>query len=180
MSMYDDIKEVLVNEEQLKECVQKLGAQITKDYEGKNLLLVSVLRGSVIFMADLMREIKIPCTIDFMSVSSYGAGTKSSGVVKIIKDLDLNLAGYDILIIEDILDSGNTLSYLKKILLTRNPSSIKICTLLDKPERRTADITADYSGFSIPDAFAVGYGLDYDEKYRNLPFIGVLDPKVYE
>lgn len=180
MSMYDDIKEVLVNEEQLKECVQKLGAQITKDYEGKNLLLVSVLRGSVIFMADLMREIKIPCTIDFMSVSSYGAGTKSSGVVKIIKDLDLNLAGYDILIIEDILDSGNTLAYLKKILLTRNPSSIKICTLLDKPERRTADITADYSGFSIPDAFAVGYGLDYDEKYRNLPFIGVLDPKVYE
>jgi len=180
MSMYDDIKEVLVNEEQLKECVQKLGAQISKDYEGKNLLLVSVLRGSVIFMADLMREIKIPCTIDFMSVSSYGAGTKSSGVVKIIKDLDLNLAGYDILIIEDILDSGNTLSYLKKILLTRNPSSIKICTLLDKPERRTADITADYSGFSIPDAFAVGYGLDYDEKYRNLPFIGVLDPKVYE
>ena len=180
MSMYDDIKEVLVNEEQLKECVQKLGAQISKDYEGKNLLLVSVLRGSVIFMADLMREIKIPCTIDFMSVSSYGAGTKSSGVVKIIKDLDLNLAGYDILIIEDILDSGNTLSYLKKILLTRNPSSIKICTLLDKPERRTADISADYSGFSIPDAFAVGYGLDYDEKYRNLPFIGVLDPKVYE
>lgn len=180
MSMYDDIKEVLVNEEQLKECVQKLGAQITKDYEGKNLLLVSVLRGSVIFMADLMREIKIPCTIDFMSVSSYGAGTKSSGVVKIIKDLDLNLAGYDILIVEDILDSGNTLAYLKKILLTRNPSSIKICTLLDKPERRTADISADYSGFSIPDAFAVGYGLDYDEKYRNLPFIGVLDPKVYE
>ena len=180
MSMYDDIKEVLVNEEQLKECVQKLGAQITKDYEGKNLLLVSVLRGSVIFMADLMREIKIPCTIDFMSVSSYGAGTKISGVVKIIKDLDLNLAGYDILISEDILDSGNTLSYLKKILLTRNPSSIKICTLLDKPERRTADITADYSGFSIPDAFAVGYGLDYDEKYRNLPFIGILKPCVYE
>lgn len=180
MSMYDDIKEILVSEEELRACVQKLGAQITKDYEGKNLLLVSVLRGSVIFMADLMREIKIPCTIDFMAVSSYGAGTKSSGVVKIIKDLDVNLAGYDILIVEDILDSGNTLSYLKKMLLTRNPSSIKICTLLDKPERRTADITADYSGFSIPDAFAVGYGLDYDEKYRNLPFIGVLDPKIYE
>jgi len=180
MSMYDDIKSVLITETELKECVKRLGAQITEDYKDKNLLLVSVLRGSVIFMADLMREIKIPCTIDFMSVSSYGAGTKSSGVVKIIKDLDLNLAGYDILIIEDILDSGNTLSYLKKILLTRNPSSIKICTLLDKPERRTADITADYSGFSIPDAFAVGYGLDYDEKYRNLPFIGVLDPKVYE
>ena len=169
-----------MSEAELKACVQKLGAQITKDYEGKNLLLVSVLRGSVIFMADLMREIKIPCTIDFMSVSSYGSGTKSSGVVKIIKDLDLNLAGYDILIVEDILDSGNTLAYLKKMLLTRNPSSIKICTLLDKPERRTADISADYSGFSIPDAFAVGYGLDYNEKYRNLPFIGVLDPKIYE
>ncbi len=180
MSMYDDVKGILVSEAELKACVQKLGAQITKDYEGKNLLLVSVLRGSVIFMADLMREIKIPCTIDFMSVSSYGSGTKSSGVVKIIKDLDLNLAGYDILIVEDILDSGNTLAYLKKMLLTRNPSSIKICTLLDKPERRTADISADYSGFSIPDAFAVGYGLDYNEKYRNLPFIGVLDPKIYE
>ena len=178
--MYDDVKGILVSEAELKACVQKLGAQITKDYEGKNLLLVSVLRGSVIFMADLMREIKIPCTIDFMSVSSYGSGTKSSGVVKIIKDLDLNLAGYDILIVEDILDSGNTLAYLKKMLLTRNPSSIKICTLLDKPERRTADISADYSGFSIPDAFAVGYGLDYNEKYRNLPFIGVLDPKIYE
>ena len=180
MSMYDDVKGILVSEAELKACVQKLGAQITKDYEGKNLLLVSVLRGSVIFMADLMSEIKIPCTIDFMSVSSYGSGTKSSGVVKIIKDLDLNLAGYDILIVEDILDSGNTLAYLKKMLLTRNPSSIKICTLLDKPERRTADISADYSGFSIPDAFAVGYGLDYNEKYRNLPFIGVLDPKIYE
>lgn len=180
MSMYDDIKEILVSEEELKECVEKLGAQITEDYKDKNLLLVSVLRGSVIFMADLMRQIKIPCTIDFMSVSSYGSGTKSSGVVKIVKDLDVNLAGYDILIVEDILDSGNTLSYLKKMLLTRNPSSIKICALLDKPERRTADITADYSGLTIPDAFAVGYGLDYDEKYRNLPFIGVLDPKVYE
>ena len=180
MSMYDDVKSVLITEEELKECVKRLGAQITEDYKDKNLLLVSVLRGSVIFMADLMREIKIPCTIDFMAVSSYGSGTQSSGIVKIEKDLDVNLDGYDILIVEDILDSGNTLFYLKKLLLGRNPSSIKICTLMDKPERRTADISADYSGFNIPDAFAVGYGLDYDEKYRNLPFVGVLDEKVYK
>lgn len=180
MSMNDDIKSVLITEEELKECVKKLGAQITEDYKDKNLLLVSVLRGSVVFMADLMREIKTPCTIDFMAVSSYGSGTKSSGIVKIEKDLDVNLEGYDILIVEDILDSGNTLFYLKKLLLDRHPTSIKICTLLDKPERRTADITADYSGFTIPDAFAVGYGLDYDEKYRNLPFIGILDEKVYQ
>lgn len=180
MSMYDDVKSVLISEEELKECVKRLGAQITEDYKDKNLLLVSVLRGSVIFMADLMREIKIPCTIDFMAVSSYGSGTKSSGIVKIEKDLDINLEGYDILIVEDILDSGNTLFYLKKLLLDRNPASIKICTLMDKPERRTADITADYSGFNIPDAFAVGYGLDYDEKYRNLPFVGALDEKVYQ
>lgn len=179
--MINDIEKVLLSEEQLKEIVQRLGAEITKDYKGKNLVLVSVLKGSVLFMADLMREIKIPCSIDFMAVSSYGSGTKTSGVVKIIKDLDTDVVnGADLLIIEDILDSGVTLEYLMKILSARNPNSIKICTLLDKPERRKANIFADYAGAQIPDAFVVGYGLDYDEKYRNLPFVGALKPAVYE
>ncbi len=175
----NDIEKVLLSEEEIKEIVARLGSEITKDYEGKNLLVVSVLKGSVMIMADLLRAIKIPCKIDFMSVSSYGSGTKSSGSVKIIKDLDINLQGYDILIVEDILDSGVTLSSLKEILLTRKPASVKICTFLDKPERRKANIVADYTGIQIPDAFVVGYGLDYDEKYRNLPFVGVLSPSVY-
>lgn len=179
--MINDIEKVLLSEEQLKEIVQRLGAEITNDYKGKKLVLVSVLKGSVIFMADLMREIKIPCSIDFMSVSSYGSGTKTSGVVKIIKDLDTDVVeGSDLLIVEDILDSGVTLEYLMKILSARNPNSIRICTLLDKPERRKANVFADYAGAQIPDAFVVGYGLDYDEKYRNLPFVGALKPAVYE
>ncbi|HJB25942.1 MAG TPA: hypoxanthine phosphoribosyltransferase [Firmicutes bacterium] len=178
--MKQDILKTLVSEEELREKVTELGRQISHDYEGKSLLLVSVLKGSVVFMADLMRAITIPARIDFMSVSSYGSGTKSRGVVKIVKDLDIPLEGYDLLIVEDILDSGNTLSYLKEILSSRGPKSIRICTLLDKPERRTADIAADYVGFAVPDEFVVGYGLDYDEKYRNLPFIGVLKPEVYE
>ena len=138
-----------------------------------------VLKGSVVFMSDLMRSITIPAQIDFMSVSSYGSGVKTSGVVKIIKDLDQQLEGKDLLIVEDILDSGMTLSYLSQLLRARNPRSIRIATLLDKPERRTADIQADYYGFRVPDAFVVGYGLDYSEKYRNLPYIGVLKPEVY-
>ena len=178
--MKQDILKTLVSEEELREKVAELGRQISHDYEGESLLLVSVLKGSVVFMADLMRAITIPARIDFMSVSSYGSGTKSRGVVKIVKDLDTPLEGYDLLIVEDILDSGNTLSYLKEILSSRGPKSIRICTLLDKPERRTADIAADYVGFAVPDEFVVGYGLDYDEKYRNLPFIGVLKPEVYE
>ena len=141
--------------------------------------MVSVLKGSVVFMSDLMRSITIPAQIDFMSVSSYGSGVKTSGVVKIIKDLDQQLEGKDLLIVEDILDSGMTLSYLSQLLRARNPRSIRIATLLDKPERRTADIQADYYGFRVPDAFVVGYGLDYSEKYRNLPYIGVLKPEVY-
>lgn len=146
-----------------------------------SLYLVSVLKGSVVFMGDLMRAITLPCCIDFMSVSSYGSGTSSSGVVKIIKDLDTNvIEGADLLIVEDILDSGKTLSYLTDLLRQRKPSSIKICTLLDKPERRVVDLKADYAGSVIPDAFVVGYGLDYDEKYRNLPFVGILKPSVYE
>ncbi len=178
--MLNDVEKILLTEEEIKEKVTALGRQISEDYKGKNLLLISVLKGSIVFMADLMRAITIDCKIDFMAVSSYGAGTRSCGTVKIIKDLDINLEGYDLLVVEDILDSGNTLSQLKQILLSRNPKSFKICTFLDKPERRTAEIEADYVGFVIPDAFVVGYGLDYDEKYRNLPSLGVLKPSVYE
>lgn len=177
--MKNDILSVLLSEEELQKKVNELGAQISADYAGKRLLMVSVLKGSVIFMADLMRAVTIPAEIDFMSVSSYGSSSKTSGVVKIVKDLDINLEGYDLLIVEDILDSGLTLSYIKKILLERKPNSIRICTLLDKPERRRADIRADYFGFEVPDEFVVGYGLDYAEKYRNLPYIGVLKPEVY-
>ena len=175
----DDIAKILVTEEEIKQKVAELGARITQDYRGKNLLMVSVLKGSVIFMADLMRAIDLPCTIDFMCVSSYGSGTKTSGVVKIVKDLDMNLEGYDLLLVEDILDSGKTLFYLREILQKRNPASIRIATLLNKPARREADIVPDYSCFEVPDEFVVGYGLDYAEKYRNLPYIGVLKPEVY-
>ena len=177
--MQDDVKKVLLSEEELHAKVAEMGAQVTQDYEGKNLLLVTVLKGAVIFLSDLMREIKQPAEIDFMVVSSYGSGVKSSGVVKIVKDLDINLEGKDILIVEDILDSGMTLDYIKNILQDRNPASIRICTLLDKPARRKVDLQADYVGFTIPDEFVIGYGLDYDEKYRNLPYIGVLKPEVY-
>lgn len=180
MSMHDDIKTVLVSEEELKAKVAELGAQISKDYEGKNLVLVSILKGSVVFMADLMRAVSIPCSIDFM-VSSYGgSNTVTSGLVKIIKDLDGDLSGKDVLIVEDILDTGVTLSNLVPMLKMRNPNSVKICTILDKPSRRKADIQPDYEGFQVPDEFVVGYGLDYDEKYRNLPYVGVLKPEVYE
>ena len=165
--MLNDIKEVLFSEEYLANIVQRMGKQISEDYKDKNLLMVSVLKGSVVFMAD------------FMSVSSYGSGVKTSGVVKIVKDLDIPLAGYDLLVVEDILDSGMTLSYILELLQSRGPRSIRLCTLFDKPERRTVDITADYVGTTVPDAFIVGYGLDYDEKYRNLPFVGILKPEVY-
>lgn len=174
------IEKVLLSEDRISDTVKKLGAQISKDYEGKNLLLISVLKGSVVFMADLMRSITIPCEIDFMVVSSYGSGTKTSGNVKIIKDLNIDVKDYDLLIVEDILDSGVTLSSLKTILEARKPASVKICTFLDKPERRKANITADYSGAEVPDEFIVGYGLDYDEKFRNLPYVGVLKRECYE
>jgi len=177
--MREDIKEILLSKEELEKIVSKLGKQISEDYKDKNLMLVSVLKGSVVFMADIMRNITIPCEIDFMAVSSYGKGTKTSGNVKIIKDLDRSVENMDLLIIEDILDSGRTLSYLSDLLRQRNANSIKICTLLDKPDRREADIKADYFGAVIPDAFVVGYGLDYAEKYRNLPYVGILKPSVY-
>jgi hypoxanthine phosphoribosyltransferase len=175
----DDIKEILLSEEQITKKVEELGAKITADYKNKNLLMVSILKGSVVFMADLMRQIKLPHRIDFMAVSSYGTGVKSSGVVKITKDLDILLEGYDLLIVEDILDSGLTLHYIIDILKSRKPKSIAVCTLLDKPECRKVEVKTEYSGFSIPDKFVVGYGLDYSEKYRNLPFIGILKPEIY-
>lgn len=178
--MLQDIEEVLFTERQIAVMVERIGKEITADYRGKNLLLVSVLKGSVVFMADLMRAIEIPARIDFMATSSYGSGTKTSGVVKILKDLDINLEGYDIVLVEDILDSGKTLSYLIELIQARNPSSVKICTLFDKPERREVEVQATYAGAVIPDAFIVGYGLDYDEKYRNLPFVGVLKPEIYQ
>ena len=179
VDMRQDIEEVLFSEEQISQIVARIGQEISRDYAGKNLLLVSVLKGSVVFMADLMRAITIPARIDFMATSSYGSGVKSSGVVRILKDLDLELKGYDILIVEDILDSGKTLQYLTRLLQSRGPASIRICTLFDKPERREVEVFPTYVGARIPDAFIVGYGLDYDEKYRNLPFVGVLKPSVY-
>ncbi len=179
-AMMEDIQEVLFTERQIAVMVERVGKEISRDYKDKNLLLVSVLKGSVVFMADLMRSINIPAKIDFMATSSYGSGTKTSGVVKIIKDLDIPLSGYDIVLVEDILDSGKTLSYLIELLRDRNPKSIQICTLFDKPERREVEIKAAYVGSVIPDAFIVGYGLDYAEKYRNLPFVGILKPSVYE
>lgn len=178
--MRNDLSEILIEEKVLLEKVAEMGRRISEDYRGKNLLMVSVLKGSVVFMSDLMRAIDIPARLDFMSVSSYGSGVKTSGVVKIVKDLDIKIEGYDLLIVEDILDSGMTLGYLKEILQSRNPKSIRIATLLDKPERRKVNIEADYTGFVIPDQFVVGYGLDYNEKYRNLPFVGVLKPEIYE
>ncbi|MCC8064418.1 MAG: hypoxanthine phosphoribosyltransferase [Clostridiales bacterium] len=178
--MEQDIEQVLFTEEQLRSRVQALGAEITRDFQGKDkLLLLSVLRGSYIFMADLSRAIDLPCLVDFLSVSSYGGGTKSSGQVEIKKDISMDLEGYHVIVVEDILDSGNTLYYLMDLLKLRKAASVSICTLLDKPERRTKPITADYVGFTVPDAFVVGYGLDYDQKYRNLPYIGILKPEVY-
>ena len=178
--MKNDILKALITEEELHRKVAELGKKISEDYRDKNLLMVSVLKGSLVFMADLMRAVTIPCSIDFLSVSSYGNGTASSGEVRILKDLDCSLEGKDLLIVEDILDSGMTLSFLLKTLSARNPASIRLCTFLDKPERRRVDIRPDYVGAEVPDKFIVGYGLDYAEKYRNLPYIGVLKPEVYE
>ena len=175
-----DIERVLFTEEELKARVAEIAARIDKDYAGKEPMLISVLRGSFIFMADLARAITLPCTVDFMAVSSYGSGTTSSGQVKITKDLSESIEGRDVLVVEDILDSGNTLSYLLKLLQARRPASIRLCTLLDKPSRRTKPIQADYVGFQVEDLFVVGYGLDYAERYRNLPYIGILKPRVYE
>jgi hypoxanthine phosphoribosyltransferase len=178
--MHENIERVLVSEEELHRINVRLGAQITTDYAGKNLLVVGILKGSVLFMADLIREIRLPCKLDFLAVSSYGGDTRSSGVVKIVKDIDIELEDYDVLLVEDILDSGRTLSYVCDMLRTRHPASIRVATLLDKPERRVVDLKADYVGTSVPDEFVVGYGLDFDQRYRNLPYIGQLKRSVYE
>ena len=174
-----DIERVLFSEEELDRRVSEIAAEINLDYAGKEPMLISVLRGSFVFMADLIRKIEVPCTVDFMSVSSYGRGTTSSGQVQITKDLSDDIEGKDIIVVEDILDSGNTLSYLLQLLQARKPASMKLCTLLDKPDRRVKEVHVDYTGFTIPDEFVVGYGLDYAEKYRNLPYIGILKPRVY-
>ena len=179
-NMEQDILKVLIEENSIQERVQSLGAQISRDYDGKKLLVLGVLKGSVGFMADLIRAITVPCEVEFMAVSSYRSGVKSSGVVKIIKDIDINPLDYNILIVEDILDSGLTLSYLRDLLMQRDASDIKIATLLDKPARRVADISPDYTCFEVPDEFVVGYGLDFAERYRNLPYVGVLKPEIYE
>lgn len=177
--MQKDIQEVLYSEEVIKQKVQELGAAISRDYEGRNPLVICVLKGAFIFMSDLSKNIVIPIELDFMAVSSYGNSTRSSGEVKIIKDLDASVEGRDVLIVEDIIDSGLTLSYLIDVLERRNALSVNVVALFDKPGRRTVDLNADYTGFTIPDAFVVGYGLDYAEKYRNLPYVGILKPEVY-
>ena len=170
---------VLISEEEVKEKVREIAEQINADYAGKELHVVCILQGGVFFMCELVKHITVPVTHDFMSVSSYGDGTVSTGRIKILKDMDECIEGKDVLIVEDILDTGNTLYYLMQMLKLRQPASIRICTLMDKPERRKKPIVADYIGFTIPDAFVVGYGLDYDEKYRNLPYVGILKPSVY-
>ncbi len=175
-----DVAEVLVSEDQIQAKVAELGRRISQDYTGRQLTLVSVLKGSLPFMADLMRQISIPVRIDLMEVSSYGGtSTESSGLVRILKDLSSSIDGRDVLLVEDIIDTGLTLNYLLRYLRGKNPSTLRICTLLDKPARRLVDIPVDYIGFTIPDQFVVGYGLDYGEIYRNLRFVGVLRPEVY-
>ncbi len=180
MKLDENIQEVLVSEKQLKKRIKEMAEEITRDYAGKAPLMVGILRGSVIFMADLVRQIDLPITMDFMVVSSYGAGTVSSGLVNIKKDLEEDIKGRDVIIVEDILDTGNTLVKLTAELLRREPASLKLCVMLDKPSRRTTPIKADYVGFSIPDAYVVGFGLDFDQGYRQLPYVGVLKPEIYE
>lgn len=166
---------VLLSEEEVDARIREMGEQISKDYEGKEIHLVCVLKGGTFFMCELAKRITVPVSLDFMAVSSYGSGTKSSGVIKIVKDLDEPLMGKDVIVIEDIIDSGRTLSHLLKMLQERKPASLRLCTLLDKPERRVVDVDIDYTGFQIPDEFIVGYGLDYAQKYRNLPYIGIVE-----
>ena len=177
--MLKDVERILITSEEIGARVRELGQQITNDYAGQDILMIGVLRGAVIFMSDLARAIKRPMDIDFMAISSYGLSTNSSGVVRILKDLDEVVQGRHLLIVEDIIDSGLTLNYLVENLKSRKPASVRICTLLSKPDRRKVDVQVDYNGFIIPDYFVVGYGLDYAGKYRNLPFIGILKPEIY-
>lgn len=178
--MIDAVEKILITEEEIKKKVKEMAREISRDYSEGNLLFIGVLKGSVFFITDLMRQMEIDVSVDFMAVSSYGSSTQSSGIVRILKDLDFDIEGRNVLIIEDIIDTGTTLKYLYEYLKARSPKSIKICSLLDKPDRRKADIKADYLGFSIPDAFVVGYGLDYAEMYRQLPYVGILKEKIYK
>ncbi len=175
-----DLAKVLINKQEIHEAIVKLGQQITTDYEGKSPVFVCILKGAVMFFTDLLRQVDLPVTIDFMAISSYGSSTKTSGVVRILKDLDHDVLGKDVLVVEDIVDSGLTLSYIQKALDERGASSVRLVTLLDKPDRRKVDLSVDYACFTIPNEFVVGYGLDFQERYRNLPFVGVLHPRFYE
>jgi hypoxanthine phosphoribosyltransferase len=177
--MNRDIAKILITEEEIRNRIAELGKELAADYEGKTPIFVGVLKGAVTFFADMARATPIPCAYDFMAVSSYGAGTMSSGKINLIKDLSMDIEGRHVVILEDILDTGHTLRFVLDHLLTQKPASLKICTLLDKPARRVADVTADYIGFTIPNEFVVGYGLDYNEIYRNIPYIGVLKPEIY-
>jgi hypoxanthine phosphoribosyltransferase len=176
--LQQSVAEVLIEEDALRDRVAELGADISADYAGRDLLLIGVLKGAVFFMADLMRSIDVHCEVDFMAISSYGASTDSSGVVRILKDLDTSIEGRNVVVVEDIIDSGLTLSYLMRNLRARNPSSLEVCALLTKPERREIDVPVRYIGFEIPNRFVVGYGLDFAERYRNLPYVGVLAPEL--
>jgi hypoxanthine phosphoribosyltransferase len=172
------VGEVLIGEVELRARVRELGEEVSADYAGRDLLMIGVLKGAVFFLADLMRHVSVPCEIDFMAISSYGASTDSSGIVRILKDLDINIEGRNVLIVEDIIDSGLTLSYLMRNLESRQPASLEVCCLLTKPERREIDVPVRYVGFEIPNKFVIGYGLDFAERYRNLPYVGVLHPEL--
>lgn len=178
-SLRDDIDHILVSEEQLSEAIATMGRQLTEEYAGQEVVLIGVLKGAVMFIVDLARAINLPVHLDFMAVASYGASTKSSGIVRILKDLDSSIEGKHVLVVEDIVDSGLTLNYILETLLTRNPASLKVCALLSKPARRRVEVQVDYTCFEIPDEFVVGYGLDFNQIYRNLPFVGVLKPELY-
>ena len=179
LSQYQDLERVLLTRQEIAEKVKALGARITADYQGEEPIVVCILKGAAIFFADLLRELDLPLVIDFMVLSSYGSSTKTTGVVQLVKDLDRDVTGREVLVVEDIVDSGMTLSYIKKLLLQRGAKRVQIATLLDKPARRRVELEVEYSCFEIPDAFVVGYGLDYDEKYRNLPDVGILHPRIY-
>ena len=179
MSLHDDVEEILLDADTIAARVSELGAQLTADYAGRDPVLVSVLKGALVFLADLMRAMDLPTSIDLMELSSYGEGTESSGQVRILKDLSNSIEGRDVVVVEDIIDTGLTLNYLLRYLGERNPASVRVCCLLDKPARRLAELEIDYRGFTIADRFVVGYGLDFNERYRNLPYIGVLRPSVY-
>lgn len=177
--MYEDVSEVLLSEEQIQARIGELAAQVSADYRGKDLLLVCVLKGGILFLTDLMRRLDVPHAIDFMAISSYGASTETSGVVRILMDLNTSIEGKNVLIVEDIVDTGHTLDYILRNLSTRRPASLKVCSLLNKPSRRVIEVPIHYIGFDIPNKFVIGYGLDFGEKYRNLPFVGVLKPEFY-